>query len=119
MEKKSKKGVEYYEGTGNVYKDLGFKNPEEWTTKARIATAILAMIAARGFTQKEAGHLLGVAQGRVSDLKRGQFDKFSMEKLLSFLNALDQDVDIVIRPKAAEMAHITVAATATGEPVGV
>jgi len=69
--------------------------------------------------KKKAGQLFGIAQGRVSDLKRGQFDKFSVEKLLSFLNALDHDVNIIIRPKAAKVAQITVAASAVEEPVGV
>jgi len=108
MKKKEKNDIEYYEGSGNVYKDVGFENPEEWATKAHIATKIFHLIEERHLTQKQAGEIFGIAQGRVSDLKRGQFDKFSVEKLLSFLNALGQDVDIVIRPKAMETAHIQV-----------
>jgi len=108
MEKKGKGNIEFYEGSGNVYKDLGFENPEEWATKAHIATKIFHLIEKRQLTQKQAGEILGIAQGRVSDLKRGQFDKFSVEKLLGFLNALGQDVDIVIRPKAMEIAQIQV-----------
>ena len=108
MQKKIKGDIQYYKGSGNVYEDLGFKNPEEWATKARIATKILHLIEERGLTQKQAGEILGIAQGRVSDLRRGQFDKFSVEKLLSFLNSLDQDVDIIIRPKAQKTASIQV-----------
>ena len=111
MKKKKKGNIEYYEGSGNVYQDLGFKNPKEWTTKARIATKIFDLIEEKKLTQKQAGEIFGIAQGRVSDLKRGQFDKFSVEKLLSFLNALGQDVDIVIRPKAEPAAQIYVAET--------
>ena len=108
MQKKKKGDIEYYEGSDNVYEDLGFKNPEEWATKARIATKILHLIEERGLTQKQAGEILGIAQGRVSNLRRGQFDKFSVEKLLSFLNSLDQDVDIIIRPKVQETASVQV-----------
>jgi predicted XRE-type DNA-binding protein len=108
MKKKKNGDIEFYEGSGNVYKDLGFENPEEWATKAHIATKIFHLIAERQLTQKQAGAIFGIAQGRVSNLKRGQFDKFSVEKLLSFLNALGQDVDIVIRPKAMETAQIQV-----------
>ena len=108
MKKRKAGDAEYYEGSTNVYADLGYDNPEEWSLKASIATKILGIIAESGLTQKDA--LLGIAQGRVSDLKRGQFDKFSVEKLLAFLNALDRDVDIVIRPKEEEVAHITVSA---------
>ena len=108
MQKRKNGDIESYEGSGNVYKDLGFENPEEWATKACIATKIFHLIEKRGLTQKQAGEILAIAQGRVSDLKRGQFDKFSVEKLLCFLNALDQDVNIVIRPKAQETAQIYV-----------
>ena len=111
MKKKKKADIEYCEGSGNVYQDLDFNNPAEWETKARIATKIFDLIAERKLTQKQAGEILGIAQGRVPDLRRGQFDKFSVEKLLSFLNALGQDVDIVIRPKAETVAHIYVAET--------
>ena len=110
MKRRKVGDAEYYEGSTNVYADLGYDNPEEWSLKASIATKILGIIAESGLTQKDAGTLLGIAQGRVSDLKRGQFDKFSVEKLLAFLNALDRDVDIVIRPKVEEVAHITVSA---------
>jgi len=108
MRKKKKGDIEYYEGSENVYEDLGFKNPQEWATKARIATKVFHLIGERGLTQKQAGEILGIAQGRVSDLRRGQFDKFSVEKLLSFLNLLDQDVDIIIRPKTQKTASIQV-----------
>ncbi len=101
--------IEYVGGSGNVYKDLGFKNPDEWTARAGIASKVYDIVEERGLTQKEAGEILGIAQGRVSDLKRGQLDRFSLEKLLSFLIALDRDVDILVRPKARDIAHISVA----------
>ena len=110
MKRRKVGNTEYYEGSTNVYADLGYANPEEWSLKASIATKLLGIIEENGLTQKNAGTLLGIAQGRVSDLKRGQFGKFSVEKLLTFLNALDRDVDIVIRPKVEEVAHITVSA---------
>ncbi len=110
MKKRKVGDTEYYEGSTNVYADLGYAKPEEWALKASIATRILDIIEENGLTQKDAGPLLGIAQGRVSDLKRGQFDKFSVAKLLAFLNALDQDVHhIVIQPKVEAVANITVA----------
>ena len=45
----------------------------------------------------------------VVEAQGGPSDKFSVENLVAFLNGLDWDVDIVIRPKVAEVAHITVA----------
>ena len=108
MKKRKKGEIEYHEGSNNVYRDLGFKNSDEWATKARIATEIFALINKKKLTQKQAGEIFGITQGRVSDLKRGQFDKFSVEKLMFFLNALDYDVEIRIHPKVAEAARVYV-----------
>jgi predicted XRE-type DNA-binding protein len=111
MRKKKKGGVEYYEGSDNVYKDLGYKNPEEWATKAALATKIYDIIEERKMTQKQAAEILRIDQPGVSDLRRGRFRRFSVARLLAFLRALDRDVDIVIRPKVQDIAQIMVAET--------
>jgi predicted XRE-type DNA-binding protein len=46
----------------------------------------------------EAAELFGVRQPDISKMLRGEFRQFSVERLLRFLVALDQDVDIVVRP---------------------
>lgn len=102
-------GMEYFEGSGNVYRDLGFKDPEKWAAKADLAIRINRIIEQRDLTPREAAEILDISRPRVSNLKRGQLEKFSMEKLLFFLTALDRDVDIVIRPKEEKIAHINVA----------
>jgi predicted XRE-type DNA-binding protein len=47
----------------------------------------------------------------VSNLLRGRLDGFSMERLMRFLNALDRDVEIVVkrRPRSRETAQTRVA----------
>ncbi len=110
MMKKKKKGeITYYEGSGNIYKDLGYKNPEEWATKAALATKINSIIAELKITQQQAANILGIDQPGISDLKRGRFRRFSVARLLAFLAALDRDIEIVIRPKAHETGRIHVA----------
>ena len=92
----------------SVYQELGFTNPDKWEAKADLAIQINKLIETRSLTQAKAAEILGISRPRVSDLKRGQLDKFSMEKLLMFLTALDQDVDIVIHPKTSDSAYIRV-----------
>jgi predicted XRE-type DNA-binding protein len=53
---------------------------------------------ARGLKQVEAAELFGVRQPDVSKMLRGEFRQFSVERLLRFLVALDQDVEIVVKP---------------------
>ena len=50
------------EGSGNVFADLGFPNPEEELLKAQLARQVFRLIHHRGLTQTEAAILLGLAQ---------------------------------------------------------
>jgi predicted XRE-type DNA-binding protein len=89
--------------SGNVFKDLGFPNPQEELAKADLAIRISQLIAAQKLTQKKAAAVLGIDQPKVSALLRGKLDGFSTERLLRFINRLGQDVEISIRP--AHGAH--------------
>ncbi len=92
----SKKSYEI--GTGNVFKDLGIPNAEEHLVKAQLVFKIDSIMKARNLKQAEAGDLLGIKQPDVSKLLRGDFKQFSVERLLRFLVALNQDVKIVVTP---------------------
>ena len=56
-----------------------------------------ALMRARGLKQIEAAGLFGVMQPDISKLLRGDFRQFSVERLLRFLVALGQDVEIVVK----------------------
>jgi len=101
--------IQFEKSSGNVFKDLELDNPEERLAKAKIASMIYDIIAERQLTQKEAGVILKVSQPKVSALRNGKLDGFSMERLFSFLRALDQDVDIIIHPKKQGEARLNLA----------
>lgn len=87
--------------SGNVYADLGLRNPEEHALKAVLVRQIAAVMKEQALTQTEAARRLGIAQPDVSKLLRGHFRQFSVERLMRFLVALGQDVEIVVRPASA------------------
>jgi predicted XRE-type DNA-binding protein len=86
-------------GSGNVFADLGLKNPEEMLLKAQLALRIADAMRARKLTQRAAADLLGIDQPKISKLVHGQLYGFSSDQLLRFLTALGQDVEIVVRPR--------------------
>ena len=92
----NKKG--YETGSRNVFKDIGVPNAEEHLVKAQLVFKIDAIMKDRGLKQVEAAELFGVRQPDVSKMLRGEFRQFSVERLLRFLVALNQDVEIVVRP---------------------
>lgn len=85
---------------GNVFSDLGLKNPEELLLKAQLAVRITAALKARKLTQEAAAKVLGIDQPKISKLVRGHLYGFSSDQLLRFLTALGQDVEIVVRAPA-------------------
>ncbi|MGD1035985.1 MAG: helix-turn-helix transcriptional regulator [Roseiarcus sp.] len=91
-------------GTTNVFADLGYADAEERQTKLRLAHAVNGVIARRRLTQEAAAEKLGVNQPKVSALANYKLDGFSVERLMIFLTALDQDVEIVIRKKPRSRA---------------
>ena len=100
------------ESSGNVYADLGFENPQDELAKAQLVSAISQVIASKGLTRVKAAEALGLDQPQVSRLLRGRTSGFSTDRLLRLLNELDQDVEITIRPKPADLlrsAHVSVA----------
>ena len=86
------------ESSGNVFADLGLKNPEELLAKAELVQRITDIIAERKLTQVRAAKLLGIDQPKISALLRGKLDGFSTDRLLRFLNALGSNVEIIIHP---------------------
>ena len=92
----NKKG--YETGSRNVFKDIGVPNAEEHLVKAQLVFKIDTIMKDRGLKQIEAADLFGIRQPDVSKMLRGEFRQFSVERLLRFLVALDQDVQIVVKP---------------------
>jgi predicted XRE-type DNA-binding protein len=95
------KAIKVEQSSGNVYADLGIPNPEEYYAKAQIAYCIHAIINKRRLTQRQAAKILKIDQPKVSALINGILDGFSSDRLFRFLNALGQDIEIVIKPKTS------------------
>src|ERR1700680_1810644 len=102
------KKMEYEVGSGNVFADIGLPNADEHLIKAQLVYKIDTLIKQRKLKQMEAAGLFGVKQPDVSKMLRGDFRQFSVERLMRFLVALGQDVEIVVKPhrdnqKAAQL----------------
>jgi predicted XRE-type DNA-binding protein len=99
-------------GTKNVFADLGYPDAAERQAKLRLAFALNQVLDQRRLTQAEAAKLLGVTQPKVSALRHYKLSGFSVERLMTLLTALDQDVEIVIKrkPRSRRAARIRVVA---------
>lgn len=90
--------IAHEQGSGNVFADVGLPNADEHLVKAKLVHKIDMLMRERGLKQVEAARLFGAKQPDVSKMLRGDFRQFSVERLLRFLVALGQDVEIVVTP---------------------
>jgi len=96
------------EGSGNVFADLNVPNPEQELLKAQLTLQIYTILKDKGMTQVKIAKILGVRQPQVSLLMRNRAGNFSVGRLMEFLTALRQDVEITVRPTRKEHGALSV-----------
>ncbi|HXO72543.1 MAG TPA: helix-turn-helix transcriptional regulator [Bradyrhizobium sp.] len=82
--------------SGNVFADIGVPNAGEHLAKADLVIGIAAIIRSKGLSQTAAAKLTGIAQPDLSRLMRGNFEGFSYDRLFDVLNALGENVRVVV-----------------------
>ena len=98
--------------SGNVFAEFRLPNAGEKQTKVRLAVAINQIIEDQHLSQAAAARRLKINQPKISALSNYRLEGFSVERLMNFLTALDQDVEIVIRrkPRSGRAGRILVIA---------
>lgn len=105
---KTTRRIRLTEGSGNVFADLVVPRPEQEFAKAHLTLQIYRIIKKRGLTQTDAAKLFGIKQPHVSLLMNNRAGSFSVGKLMEFLTALGQDVEIKVRPTRHQHGEISV-----------
>ena len=87
-------------------------NAVERQAKLRLAYALNQVLEQRELTQTAAATVLGLTQPKVSALRHYKLSGFSVERLMTLLTVLDQDVEIVIKkkPRSRSVARISIVA---------
>ena len=92
--------IEVFEGSHNVFKDLGLPNADEIMLRAELLSDILDTIQSRELTQKDVMRILGIKQPEASFLMNGKLSRFSRERLIDYMVKLGMTVELrVKKPK--------------------
>ena len=91
--------IEVEKGSGNIFQDLEFPNPEEYRTKVRLSLIINSILTQSGLTRDAAAELLELSDPAITALLDGRLDDFSIESLFLLIRKLDCDVKIVVNGK--------------------
>ncbi len=106
------KREKFIRGSNNVFADLGLPNAKEHLLKAGLVAKLSDVIKARKLTQTAAARVIDVGQPDLSKIMRGHFHDVSVERLMMFLAAMDQNVEIVVTPKPKGRKPATVSVRA-------
>ncbi len=106
------KKTKFERSSGNVFADGGMPDADVHLLKAELVARLDDIIKARRLTQVAAGRLLGIGQPDLSKILVGHFRDVSVERLMRFLAALDQNVEIVVSPKPKGRKAATVSVRA-------
>ena len=98
MSMKMRKLIEFENGSGSVYADLGLKDADQLLARAQIGFHVFKILENKKLKQREIADVLGIAQPDVSHLMNGHFSRFTTDKLLDFLKRLDRKVTIEVSP---------------------
>lgn len=74
-------------GSGNVFADLGLPDDETRLLKAKLVSKVDDVIVERGLSDGAAGAIMGLSRQKVSELRNGRTDDYSVERLYEFLNS--------------------------------
>lgn len=105
----SRTQAKVHESQPNIFADLQLPDADAHFLKAQIVAELYRLTTQRKLTQTKAGERMGISQPEVSRLFKGNFSEYSIERLMQFLTAFDQDVEIVAKPRAkvGQRGHIT------------
>lgn len=92
----SDEDCELVRGSGNVFRDLGMPDADVRQAKAILGAAILKTLDARAWTTRKAEEMTGVNHSDFTRIRRANIGRFSMERLASILDKLDQNVTITV-----------------------
>ena len=97
--------------TGNVFADLGIKDPQRQLAIASAAIAVRKLIQAKKLSLTQVASRTGLLRAEVSKLLEGTFDDGSLGQLLNCARRLGSDVEIKIKPGEPKLrGSITVSA---------
>lgn len=90
---------EHEASCGNVFADAGLPGGEDHLLKAKLVSRIEDLIEERELSQTEAAKQMGLAQPDLSNILRGRFRGYSIERLMRSLSNLDGEIEIRQRGK--------------------
>ncbi len=98
-----KDDMELVRGSGNVFRDFERPNADLEQARAILAAKIINVLDAQNLTARAAEKLTGVSHTDLSRIRNAKLDRFTLDRMITILGRLDEDVEVSIdvRPRVA------------------
>jgi len=96
--------IELVHGSGNVFRDFGYANPDVEQLKAILAAEIIKELDRKKLTVRAAHALTGIAAADFSRIRNADLRRFTLDRLMSILNRLGTRVDVQVSLRPVQSA---------------
>lgn len=97
---------ELVRGSGNVFRDFGYPDADIRQAKALLAAAIMKTLDERQWSTRRAEQETGINHADFARIRGVKIERFSLERLVSILGALDQEVELSIEVRPRLKRHV-------------
>lgn len=88
---------ELVHGSGNVFRDFGRPDADVQQTKAILAARIIGILEDEELSTRKAQAKTGVPQADFARIRKVKLDRFTIDRLMTILNKLGQQVDVHVK----------------------
>ena len=96
----SEDDFEITRGSGNVFRDFGDPDADIKQAKSILAARIIALLDDRKITVRKASGMTGFAAADFSRLRNADLGRFTLDRLIRMLSALDNEIEVTVHVTA-------------------
>lgn len=100
------KSIAIIRGSGNLFADFGYPNAAVEQLKALLAAQIIKVLDRKTLTVRAAEADTGIAAADFSRIRRVKLDRFTIDRLMTILERLDQNVEVKIKVTSSSQPHV-------------
>lgn len=102
----NKDDFELVRGSGNVFRDFAVPNADLEQARAILAAKIIGVLDDRKLSVRAAEKLTGIAASEFSRIRSVKLGRFTLDRMITILGKLDQDMEVTIDVKPRRHAHL-------------
>ena len=89
--------IEVAHGSGNVFRDAGFPNPDVEQAKAILSAQIIKALKRQGLSVRKAQALTKVQAADFSRIRNADLKRFTIDWLMTILGKLEPEVNVKMK----------------------